>query len=49
MVREYSLARGGWVKIDWQDVQSVQPHYEDTVIVLKNGVRYLLKGRNYGV
>jgi hypothetical protein len=49
-MRTYTLAKGGWVKFDWeQDVQSVQPHYEDTIVVLKNGIKYLLRGRSYGV
>lgn len=46
----YKLANGGWVLIDWEkDIQSVQPKYENTVVVLNNGVAYLLEGRNYGV
>jgi len=50
VMRQYSLAKGGWVKFDWEkDVQSLQPHYEDTIVVLNNGVTYLLKGRGYGV
>ncbi len=50
MEQTYELAGGGWVKIDWEkDVQSVQPHYESTLIVLTNGVKYLLRGRRYGV
>lgn len=47
---KYELANGGWVRFDWEkDVQSVQPKYENTVVVLNNGVAYLLKGRSYGV
>jgi len=42
--------RGGWVKFDWdKDVQAVKPHYENTIVVLKNGTHYLLFGRGYGV
>jgi len=46
----YELANGGWVRFDWEkDVQSVQPRYENTLVILTNGVAYLLKGRNYKV
>ncbi len=49
-VQSYELARGGWVKFDWEkDVQAVMPNYEDTLVVLNNGVTYKLKGRSYGV
>ncbi len=49
-MREYKLSHNGWVKFDWtKDVQACYPHYEDTVVVLNNGVRYLLEGRDYGV
>jgi len=38
------------VKFDWEeDVQSVQPSYGDTLVILKSGQHYLLKGRSYGV
>lgn len=43
------LTNGGWVEFDGDEVQSVQPHYEDTIVVLKNGTKYLLHGRNYDV
>jgi hypothetical protein len=47
---QYELKRGGWVKFDMEsEVQSIQPKYEDTIVVLNNGVSYLLRGRNYGV
>jgi hypothetical protein len=50
VVRQYTLARGGWAKFDWEeDVQSVQPLYENTIVVLKNGITYVLAGRSYGV
>ena len=47
---EYKLARGGWVKFDWEkDIQAVRPLYENTMVTLMNGVSYLLEGRRYGV
>lgn len=46
----YELANGGWAIFDWEkDVQAVQPMYENTLVTLNNGTRYLLKGRNYKV
>ena len=45
---EYELARGGFVRIKKDDLQSVAPKYESTIITLKNGQCYLLKGRDYG-
>ena len=45
----YKTANGGWVELKQSDVQSVQPRYENTLVVLTNGVRYLLQGRDYGV
>ncbi len=51
MEKRYTLKNGnGWVKFDWsKDVQSVQPNYENTYVVLRNGQSYLLQGRGYGV
>lgn len=54
--QKYDLAtigtpgKGGWVQFDWdKDLQSVRPHYEDTIVILRNGRSYLLAGRRYGV
>jgi len=42
--------RGGYVEFDWdKDVEAVRPSYENTVVILKSGRSYSLKGRNYGV
>ena len=50
METSYELSRGGWVKFDWEkDVQAVRPKYEDTLVTLRNGASYLLRGRIYGV
>ena len=50
MVIEYILARGGWVRFDWDiDIKSVRSLHENTVITLRNGMSYLLRGRGYGV
>ncbi len=50
MERAYQLADYGWVRFDWEkDVQSVQPLYNNTIVILRNGVRYVLQGRGYGV
>lgn len=45
----YTLARGGWVRFKADEIQSVTPKYENTIIVLRNGMIYLLKGRGFGV
>lgn len=47
--KEYELAHGGQVRFKGDEVQSVQPAYENTLITLKNGKSYLLKYRDYGV
>ena len=46
---QYELEKGGYVMFADTEVQSIRPHYEGTVVVLKNGMQYLLHGRNYGV
>ena len=49
-MKTYTLAKGGWVRFDWdKDVQAVCPMYENTLVTLNNGISYLLKGRDYGV
>lgn len=45
----YETANGGVVKINGKDIESIQPAYDDTKIVLKNGNVYILRGRGYGV
>ena len=50
MTSEYILARGGWVRFDWdKDIQAVRPLFENTLVTLVSGVSYLLSGRVYGV
>jgi len=50
MEKRYPLSRGGFVFFDWsKDVQSIQPLYENTKIILRNGLVYILEGRGYGV
>ena len=55
MTRRYPLSSGvgheaGWVEFDWdKDVEAARPRYQDTLVVLKNGRSYLLRGRTYGV
>ncbi len=50
METEYELAKGGFVTLNWvRDVQAVQPMYENTLITLANGTKYLLRGRWFGV
>jgi hypothetical protein len=43
------LAGGGTVEFDADDVMAIQPHYENTLVTLKNGTKWMLVGRNYGV
>lgn len=49
-MQKYELYNGGWVQFNWKnDVQSVRPWYENTVVTLNNGKQYALRGRSYGV
>ena len=55
-MKKYELASigpigsGGWVCFDWDnDVQAVRPSYGNTLVTLKSGISYLLRGRLYGV
>lgn len=45
----YKLARGGVVEFGFDEVMAVEPNYENTLVTLKNGTRWLLAGRDYGV
>lgn len=45
----YKLSRGGEVTFHWKDLMAVEPNYENTVVTLKNGTKWSLSGRNYGV
>jgi len=51
--REYKLAGGlydsGFVRFSSNEIQSVGPMYDGTMVTLKSGKTYILKGRNYGV
>lgn len=38
------LVNGGVVRFSWKDVQSVQPHYGNAIIILSNGRAYLVVG-----
>ena len=50
MKRKHRLANGGWALFDFdKDVQSLQPNYDNTYVLLNNGTSYLLEGRSHGV
>lgn len=45
----YRLYGGGYVRFNGEELQSIQRSEENTLVILKNGVSYLLEGTGFGV